>query len=461
MEKKAADKPVESVDGSTLPEGKKAFDAKPDEAVQGTTLPEEGKAATPETSVDGEKVNKTPNPAVAPVESVEKTTIPNGKKDEESVEETTHPDSKKSVGTEPEKSVQASKSESAKPEEAVQDKPELSKKTVGDKAEESAQGNTQPEGTDPKKAIDEAVKKEAATEMPMPEDKPAIEEQVKDEVKVEEPKPELPVEAPVAEAPVSAFDTAEKLDIGEGYSAHKDKETKEVIIEKDGKEVKRLPDGFGADVAIVVPLLKAVLGLPPEANNHQDMPDLTKPMGEEAPKEEVPHVEENPALQEAHEDELGIKESALKVKEAELIAKEAAIKAQEETLKKEAAAKHFAEVLKVRSERCKKLIASMVEKGAIEMDKATYDEERANGTYLLDAQHKAFEAALSNKHKELIAMSDDSLLAMEKVVADLKAPVVKKASHIFASPAFTAEMSDDETLKRIFNTMGKPDQHPQ
>ena len=205
--------------------------------------------------------------------------------------------------------------------------------------------------------------------------------------------------------------------------------------------------------------MKAVLGLPPEANNHQDMPDLTKPM--EAPKEEVPHVEEHPALEEAHEDELGIKESALKAKEAELIAKEAAIKAQEETLKKEAAAKHFAEVLKVRSERCKKLIASMVEKGAIEMDQTVYNEERANGTYLLDAQHKAFEAALSNKHKELIAMSDDSLLAMEKVVADLKAPVVKKASHIFASPAFNVELSEDEEIAKIFRTMGKPDQHPQ
>jgi hypothetical protein len=407
MKKQATEAPVESVEESTIPDGKKEIGDKPEESVQGTTLPEEGKAATPETSVDGDKAVKTPNLTVAPVESVEETTIPSGSKVEESVEETTHPDSTKSVGTEPDKAV-----------------------------------------------------KTAATEMPMPEDKdvmaPAIDDVKVDEVPAEHETENLalPVDAPV-EA-VSAFDTAETVDIGEGYSAAKDKESKEIIVSKDGKEVKRLPDGFGKEMSAVLPLMKAVLGLPPEEAK-PEVPGIVPPMEE---KPEIPAVEEHPALEDAHEDELGIKESALKIKEAELIAKEASIKAQEEALKKEAAAKHFAEVLKARSERCKKIIAAMVEKGAIEMDKTTYDSERQIGTYLLDAQYKAFEAAISNKNRELIAMNDESLLAMEKVVADLKAPVVRKASHIFASPAFGIELSEDEEIAKIFKTMGTG-KHPQ
>jgi DNA-binding MarR family transcriptional regulator len=177
-------------------------------------------------------------------------------------------------------------------------------------------------------------------------------------------------------------------------------------------------------------------------------------------KPEVPAVEEHPALQEAHEDELGVKESALKVKEAELIAKEAAIKAKEDAALKVEASKKFAAVLQARSARCKKIVADLVSKDAIKMDQATYDSERQIGTYLLDAQHKAFQQAISAKQKELLAMNDESLLAMEKVVADLKAPVTKKASHIFVSPSYGEELSEDQEIAKIFKTMGTG-KHPQ
>ena len=408
MKKQAADKPVESVDGSTLPEGTKEIGDKPEEAVEGTTLP--GGAApgsAPETSAEGDKPNKTPNLTVAPEEAVKGTTLP-----ADHISNT-------------------------------------------EKSEEAVDGTTFPSGT----KDEESVKKSAATEMPMPEDKDVMAPAI-DDVKVDEKPLDLPVDGPKVDAPVepvSAFDTAEKLDIGEGYSAHKDKESKEVIIEKDGKEVKRLPDGFGAEVAVVLPLLKAVLGLPAEEAK-PEVPGMAAPVEEK--KEEVPAVEEHPALEEAHEDELGIKESALKVKEAELIAKEAEIKAKEDAARKVEASKKFAAVLQARAERCKKIVAALVAKDAIKMDQATYDSERQIGTYLLDAQHKAFEHAISAKQKELLAMNDESLLAMEKVVADLKAPVVKKASHIFVSPSYGEELSEDQEIARIFKTMGTG-KHPQ
>ena len=456
MKKQAAtagDKPEESVDGSTQTDGKKTMGDKVEESVQGTTVPSGDKpSASPETSVKDDKEHKTPDLTKKPEESVDGTTLPpQGKKDEESAEKTTHPDGKKEMGDKADSAVkEAAKTMGDKPEEAVQDKPELSKKTMGDKAEQSAQGETEPAGTDPKKAIDEAVKKEAATAEPMPEDKPAIPE----EIKVEE-KPALPSDAPVMpEAEKSAFDTVEKpLEIGEGYSAMKDKATNEVVISKDGKEVKRLPDGFGADMAAVLPLLKAVLGLPAA--------EAPKPeMGMPAPMEQKME-EPKPELPEAHEDEmekLELKESSLKTKEAELAQKEAAIQAKEAAIKAEENAKKFASVVTARAERCKKIVATLVEKDALQMDKEVFESERQIGTNFLDAQKKAFEHAITSKQKELMAMDDNALLATEKVVADLKAPTTpvntKKASRIFVSPSFNEELSEDEYLKKIFATFG-------
>lgn len=464
MKKQATDgKPDESVDGSTLPEGKKSMGDKVEESVQGTTVPGgAGPSASPETSTQGDKEHKTPNLTKAPDQAVDGTTLPpQGKKDEESAEKTTHPDGKKSMGDESEKSVQAAKSESSAPVEAVKDKPALSKATAGAAPESSREGGDLKK--DPKDI--ESVDKKAATEMPMPEDKDPM-ESVKPEMPADEKPLDLPMGGPekgVPEAePVSAFDKAEKLDIGEGYSAHKDKETKEVIIEKDGQEVKRLPDGFGAEVAVVLPLLKAVLGLPPTEEVAPAAPGVAAPIEEH---QEAPKMDEHPGAEEAHEDELGLKESALKVKEAALAEKEAAIIAKEAEIKTAEQAKKFASVLQVRQERCKKIVAALVEKDALHMDQEVYDSEVHQGTYLLDAQKKAFEHAIKAKQKELMAMDDNALLATEKVIADLKAPTstvnTKKASRIYVSPSFGEELSEDAMLKKIFDTFGNSKQRPQ
>ena len=59
----------------------------------------------------------------------------------------------------------------------------------------------------------------------------------------------------------------------------KDKEKKEICIyDKEGKEVKTLPDGFGDDVASVIELLRGIMGLKSE-------PKATHPKKEEKPKE--------------------------------------------------------------------------------------------------------------------------------------------------------------------------------
>jgi len=456
MKKQATDgKPDESVDGSTLPEGKKSMGDKVEESVQGTTVPGgAGPSASPETSTQGDKEHKTPDLTKKPEESVDGTTLPpQGKKDEESVEKSTHPDGKKTMGTEPEKSVQAAKSESSAPVEAVKDKPALSKATAGAAPESSREGGDLKK--DPKDI--ESVDKKAATEMPMPADKDPM-ESVKPEMPADEKPMDLPMGGPEKGAPegaVSAFDKTEKLDIGEGYSAHKDKETNEVIIDKDGQEIKRLPDGFGADVAIVLPLLKAVLGLPPEAAAKPEVPGIAAPVEE---KPEAPKMDEHPGAEEAHEDELGLKESALKVKEAALAEKEAAITAKEAEIKAAEQAKKFASVLQARQERCKKIVAALVEKDALHMNQEVYDSEIHQGTYLLDAQKKAFEYSIKAKQKELMAMDDNALLATEKVIADLKAPTAtvntKRASRIYVSPSFGEELSEDAMLKKIFDSFG-------
>jgi len=452
MKKQASDgKPDESVEGSTLPEGTKSMGDKVEESVQGTTVPGGAKpSSAPETSAQGDKEHKTPDLTKKPDEAVDGTTLPpQGKKDEESAEKSTHPDGKKEMGDKAETSVKsAAKSESAAPVEAVQDKPALSKETAGDTPESAREGGDLKK--DPKDI--ESVNKKAATEMPMGEDKGGIEDMV------EEKPADLPG-APVLDGPkvdepkaeVSAFDTTENVEVGEGYSAMKDKETNEIIISKDGQEVKRLPDGFGADMAVVLPLLKAVLGLPAEEAK-PEMPGTVAPVEQ---KMEEPKPEESP---EAHEDPLAMKESALKEKEAALAEKEAAIVAKEAAIKEEEKVRKFASVLQARQERCKKIVAALVEKDAIQMDKEVYAYEMQIGTYLLDAQKKAFEHAIIAKQKELMAMDDNSLLATEKVVADLKAPTssvnTKKASRIYVSPSFGEELSEDGYLKKIFDSFG-------
>jgi hypothetical protein len=99
----------------------------------------------------------------------------------------------------------------------------------------------------------------------------------------------------------------------------------------------------------------------------------------------------------------------------------------------------------------------MVEKDALQMDKEVYESELKIGTYLIDAQKAAFEHAIKAKQKELLAMDDNALLATEKVISDLKTPSnvnTKRASRIYVSPSFGEELSEDQQLKKIFDTFG-------
>lgn len=274
------------------------------------------------------------------------------------------------------------------------------------------------------------------------------------------PKPEhetenLSLEAPKPEVG-SAFDKVENsLEVGDGYSAAKDKESNEIIISKDGKEMKRLPDGFGADVAAVTSLLKAVLGLPATEENKTEK---VSPVEEVVEKVEV-HPEtsspsETPALKASSlNEELSKKEAVLKAKEEELNKKAEEIKQWE--LNKQA--ERFQTAVTTRSQRCKKVIEAMLEKNVLGMNEEVLQDQLHQGAYLLDARKTALDHSINSKLKELMAMDDTSLSAVEKTVNDIKLPeaeVSKKATKVpFVQWKDVA--SEEEDIKAIFDQMGR------
>jgi hypothetical protein len=262
----------------------------------------------------------------------------------------------------------------------------------------------------------------------------------------EAPKPEMG----------SAFDKVEdKLTIGDGYDASKDKETKEIVISKDGKEMKRLPDGFGADIASVTSLLKAVLGLPA---TEEKKDETLSPVEETVEKVEV-HPEmsspsETPSLKaSALEAELEKKAAELKVKEEELNKKAEEIKKFE--MEKQAA--KFADSVASRTTRCRRVIEAMLEKNVLSMDDEVLKAKLQEGTYLLDARKAALDHAISAKLKELMASDDVALAAIEKTVNDIKLPeaeVSKKANRV-PFVAWDALPTEENDIKAIFDQMGK------
>jgi hypothetical protein len=270
-----------------------------------------------------------------------------------------------------------------------------------------------------------------------------------DEVKpAEEPKPELLPEVKPEEAPVSAFDKLDdKIDVGEGYEAIKDKETKEIVISKDGQEIKRLPDGFGDDVPTVLKLLRAVLGLPELGEEKKEPMPEVKP--EEAPKVEEPKLEE-PKVEEPVVDEFAQRESALKAKEDELN------KRAEEIKQKEAAvvAQKFSSLVNARSERCRRIVEGMFEKELLSYDEQTFDSELESGRAVLDARKLATEAVANKKVRELLAMTDEVLSSTEKTVEETKIPsATKKASRI-PNLSYRTEIGAEEEISAIFRSMG-------
>lgn len=273
--------------------------------------------------------------------------------------------------------------------------------------------------------------------------------------------------APVLDAPVdmpkpemgSAFDKVEeKLTIGDGYDASKDKETKEIVISKDGKEMKRLPDGFGSDIASVTSLLKAVLGLPVTEEKKDEKSETLSPVDEVVEKVEVHPETSSPS------ETPSLKASAL---EAELTKKAAELKALEETLTKKAEeikkfeeekqAEKFQNAVASRTTRCRRVIEAMLEKNVLCMNDEVLKSKLQEGTYLLDARKAALDHAISSKLKELMAMDDVALKAVETTVDGIKLPeqeVSKKANRIPFVKWENISTEEDE-IKGIFDQMGK------
>jgi hypothetical protein len=268
-----------------------------------------------------------------------------------------------------------------------------------------------------------------------------------------------PLDAPKPEGG-SAFDKVEdKLTIGDGYDASKDKETKEIIISKDGKEMKRLPDGFGADVATVTSLLKAVLGLPSVEEKKDEKPgEKLSPVEETVEKVEVHPEQVSPS------ETPSLKASAL---EAELNKKATELKALEETLNKKAEeikkfeetkqAERFQSAVASRTTRCRRVIEAMLEKNVLSMDDEVLKAKLQEGTYLLDARKAALDHAISAKLKELMASDDVALAAIEKTIDGIKLPeaeVSKKANRV---PFVTWEnvATQEDEIASIFNQMGR------
>jgi hypothetical protein len=288
---------------------------------------------------------------------------------------------------------------------------------------------------------------------------------------VEEPKlEEKPLEAPI-DAPIdapkpeealedgSAFD---KLDapivIGEGYEATKDKESKEIIINKDGKEFKRLPDGFGDDVAEVMKLLRAVLGLPAEEAPKEDgalpKPEDIKPT--EEPKVDAPMQEQLDVKEEVPNLALSSQVEKLKKQAEELAAKEAELvkaAAKVEAERKQVNAARLTAAVSSRAAQCRKIVDAMFEKDMLVADEATINSAlEAEDADLLTARNKGLEVAASRQVRKLMAMDDKSLKAFEESV-DAVQKVEKRASKL-PHINWTPDLTEDTEIAGIFGTMG-------
>ncbi len=272
---------------------------------------------------------------------------------------------------------------------------------------------------------------------------PAADAPVSEEVKPIDP-------ALTEEKHESAFDKIDdKLVVSEGVEAHKDKETNEiVIIDATGSELKRLPDGFGDDVPSVLKLLQSIVGTEPKEDALPAVPEMDKLTPEVAPVE-APVVDESktevPAM--ASKKETLTKEAEeLNKKAEELAKKEAELKKIEDKIRSE----KFASALNARTERCKKVVESMVAKDLLPMDETVLNAELQKGTNLLDARKAAYEAAINTKVKGLLAMDDASVANVEATVQGLKKSASKLSTPV--SLEYVASSEEDE-IKSIFDSM--------
>lgn len=281
-----------------------------------------------------------------------------------------------------------------------------------------------------------------------------------------EPKPEEAPGMPGADAPTpetgSAFDKLDdKIVLGEGYEAFKDKETNEIVITgPEGKEV-RLEDGFGDDVVTVMKLLRQMLGLKEEGapGEEKGVPPLTPVEDEkEEPKEEIPGAEPTPTLDQDHKSDVGHESSQkaeLTKKAEELSKREADLAKKEDEVKKlqaTASASKFSTAVNSRAEKCRTVVTSMVEKDLISVEDAEVEAEIEKGSALLDAREAALKAACNRKLRELVAMDDKALEVFAKSINDLK----KTSKRLTKIPHmdWTIDVTGDKDIDNIFKSMG-------
>lgn len=257
----------------------------------------------------------------------------------------------------------------------------------------------------------------------------------------------------------SAFDKVEKIMLEQDHTAIKDKETGEIVVtDKEGKEVKRLPDGFGDDIPTVMKLLHVVLGIPEKPEEElpkvdeapMEEPKIEEPVKEElpeAPKEEV--MDDLTSKKEEEDKKTASKLEELNKKAAELQKKEEELKKIESNLK----AQKFSSILNARTERCKQIIAEMVDKEMLEVSDEDVDTFVTEGSDLLAAKKKAFEKAVNKQIRTLLSMDDVSLTAFAESIGRIKiraSQVLSKTFHLSLPP----DRGFDQEVETIFNSMG-------
>lgn len=271
-------------------------------------------------------------------------------------------------------------------------------------------------------------------------DLPKTDEPVMEAPKMDEPKPEGEEECG------SAFDKLQdKVVISDGLEARKDEATKEIVVtDKEGKEVKRIPDGFGDDLNSVIKLLQSIMGV----EEHKEE-DALKP--EEAPMPEVKPEEAAPEMHEAPKEDamFASQKAELEKRAAELNKKEEEIKAEQNKI----AAAKFSTSINARIEHCKKIVEAMVAKDVLPLDKTVVEEALNSGLTVLEARAEGIKHAANQHIKKLLTMDEVGLKAFEEGVNS-----IKKVSNNtkLSTPLFIGyeEKTLDDELKSIFDSMG-------
>lgn len=269
---------------------------------------------------------------------------------------------------------------------------------------EVAVGPTEVPTAQPKSQQDLSSHPKNKTKVKTETDDEVVAEEKKDIEKVAEPSKKDTLKA------ASAFDKmTEPLSIGDGVTAVKDVKSKQIIVkDKEGKEVKKLPDGFGDDVASVVSLIKEIVGAP-----------------KAVPKPEGKPVEKPKVVPEKIEKEVKPPEKEIKTEQVSDISTE------ERKVRQELSEMKLKEALRVKTEKCADLVKKQVEKGLLKIKQEDITEAMKTGKSLLDAKKLAFGKAVDEQIRNLLKMDDLSIEAFEQSidsVASLKPIEEKKGS---------------------------------